>query len=252
MKNWTLILTAFCFILCACNKNDGASSDDLVGVWESANANNQVTLTFDKNGTFKEVVGSGDYAYSAEGTWTVKDGVLTSTPKGDEPKDWNTRLIGGKNALVLSAGEDNWCEYELFYRKGANVKSGALKDGRYDAPHTGVKGTDDLTVTLLVKGNNLDLYIHAWGTHLKGTYKIENGVLKFNITQGWYGTDGSGWFAGEADVDCENFTFRNPSYSWVEGIRYAEEFSSFALCATDDGKDAYISAVGLTRWLYLR
>ena len=53
----------------------------------------------------------------------------------------------------------------LFYKKGAQVKSGALKDGRYDAPHNGIKGNDDRTVTFIVKGNNKGSDPHDYGQY---------------------------------------------------------------------------------------
>lgn len=257
MKKLMLVFAAFGLLLCACEKEkNSANSDDLVGVWENTNENDQ-TITLEKNGNYIQVDGE----YELKGKWELKGSVLTIlTPAQEEGEmerlDLKVKLIGGKAALVTESANEDEAYHSLYYKKGAQVKSGALKDGRYDAPHNGIKGTGnyDRTITFIVKGNQLDLYIHAWGTHLQGTYTIENGYLKFNATKGWYGQDmvEGGWFAGDADIDFENFTFGNKNYQWLEGMQYQDAFSSFPLCVTDDGKDAYMSAVGLTRWLFLR
>ena len=263
MKKLTLVFAALGLLLCACEKEkNSANSDDLVGVWENTNENWGQTITLEKDGTYVETIGSDQ----TKGTWSLKGSVLTIlTPAQEEGEmerlDLNVKLLGGKAALVAEGeSEDDFMGktvyHYLYYKKGAQVKSGALKDGRYDAPHSGLKGTGnyDRTFSFVVKGNEVDMYIHAWGTHLKGTYTIENGVFKFNITKGWYGYDSvnGGWFAGDADIDFENFAFGNKNYKWEEGIRYQEDFSSFPLCVSDDGKDLYMSAVGTTRWAFLR
>lgn len=258
MKKMTLIFAAIGLLLCACEKEqNSAKADDLVGEWENTLADFGQTMKFEKDGTYIQVDGE----YELKGKWELKGSVLTIlTPAQEEGEmerlDLKVKLIGGKAALVTESANEDEAYHSLYYKKGAQVKSGALKDGRYDAPHNGKKGTGnyDRTITFIVKGNQLDLYIHAWGTHLQGTYTIENGYLKFNATKGWYGQDTveGGWFAGYADIDFENFTFGNKNYQWLEGMQYQDAFSSFPLCVTDDGKDAYMSAVGLTRWLFLR
>lgn len=259
MKRLLYLLAAVAVLFTACKKDPVASNNDLVGVWEDPNDNSQMVLTFNKDGSY--TITSEDF--KEEGTWTLDKGILTTLnheiSDGEDVvlrADYTPLLIGGKAALVLRNETEDEVYYELYYKKGATVKSGALKDGRYDAPHNGIKGTGnyDRTITFIVKGNQLDLYVHAWGTHLQGTYTIENGYLKFNATKGWYGQDmvEGGWFAGDADIDFENFTFGNENYQWLEGMQYQDVFSSFPLCVTDDGKDAYMSAAGLTRWLFLR
>jgi len=263
MKKLTLVFAALGLLLCACEKEkNSAESEDLVGVWVNTNENEDQTITLEKDGTYVEMNGSDQL----KGTWSLKGSVLTiltENPEGGKElqrSEVKVKLIGGKSALVAeNEYEDEYVKevyHSLYYKKGAQVQSGALKDGRYDAPHSGVKGTGnyDRTFSFVVKGNEVDMYIHAWGTHLKGTYTIENGVFKFNITKGWYGYDSvnGGWFAGDAEIDFENFAFGNKNYKWEEGIRYQEDFSSFPLCVSDDGKDLYMSAVGTTRWAFLR
>ena len=251
MKKWTIILAAFGLVLCACNKEEKVDSSDIVGEWKNANSSFDMSVTLTQDGKYIE----NTMGIEVKGTWSLnKDSVLHIEPENDDPVDCDVKILGGKAAMVLGYGDDSSYERSLFYKKGAQVKSGALKDGRYDAPHNGIKGNDDRTVTFIVQGNNMEMYVHAWGQHYKGTYKIENGYLKYDITWGEHGEDtvNGGWFAGQAQIDFENFKFGNPDYKWLEGYGYKDVFSSFPLCVSDDGKDAYMAATGLTRWLYLR
>ena len=262
MKKMTLIFAAIGLLLCACEKeNNSANADDLVGEWTNTIADFGQTMKFEKGGKYTQTDGTSEMS----GTWELKGSVLTIlTPAQEEGEmerlDLKVKLIGGKAALVTESDyEDEFSGkqviHSLYYKKGAQVKSGALKDGRYDAPHNGIKGSGnyDRTFSFIIKGDQMDLYVHAWGCHLRGTYKIENGMMKFNPTWGEYGqsSDG-GWFAGEADIDFENFSFNNPKYHWLEGMTYQDVFSSFPMCVSDDGKDVYLSTVGMTRWAFLR
>ncbi|MBO4435073.1 MAG: hypothetical protein J5769_06465, partial [Bacteroidales bacterium] len=179
MKRLLYLLAAVAMVFTACKKEE-VNGDDLIGVWEDTNENTHCILTFYRTGDYTKTMDD----FTEEGTWRNDKGNLTLLAKDETRMDYTVRLLGGKAALVLHGGDEESAWDELYYKKGATVQSGALKDGRYDAPHNGVKGTGnyDRTVTFIVKGNQLDLYVHAWGTHLQGTYKIENGYLKFNAT----------------------------------------------------------------------
>lgn len=264
MKKLTLIFAAVGLLLCACEKEkNSASADALVGEWTNTNTNYSETMKFEKDGSFSQT----DDGTVTKGTWELKGNDLTILTESTDPEaegmirwEVKVKLLGGNAAMVFEQEyEDEFSGKEvirsLYYKNGAKVQSGTLKDGRYDAPHNGIKGSGnyDRTVSFVVKGNQLDLYVHAWGCHLRGTYKIENGVLNFNPTWGEHGQSSSGdWWAGEADIDFENFSFNNPDYGWVEGMTYQDVFSSFPMCVSDDGKELYLSFAGLTRWAFLR
>ena len=264
MKKLILVFAALGLLLCSCSKHwhqvgyDAVSKEDLIGDWVNTNPQEAFTFTFKDDGTYKQ-----DYGYDVEltGKWgIVGNNVLSTVLGGIDGKnhmEYAIHLLGGKNALVMSFGDPNEMTHWLLYRKGATtIKSGKLKDGRYDAFHNGIRnvGNNDKTFTFLVKGNEMELYVFAWGTHLKGTYTIENGVLKYNVTQGWHGVDtvNGGWSAGDAHINFEDYTFENKNYQWVTGIQYAEDFTDIPFCVSDDGKELYVSAAGLTRWAFLR
>ena len=263
MKKLTLICAALGLLLCACDKPGHSVgwgrvfAEDLVGEWVNTNPNEAFTLTFYDDGKFKQ-----DYGYDVEftGTWGMRGADVIGTFLGNDAstsRDSQVRLLGGKNALVIRFGDPNEMTDQLFYRKGATtIKSGKLKDGRYDAFHNGIRnvGNNEKTFTFLIKGKEMELYVFAWGIHLKGTYSIENGYLKYNVTQGWYAVDTvkGGWDYGEAYINFEDYTFENKDYAWAEGIKYAEDFTDIPFCVSDDGLDVYVSAAGLTRWAFLR
>ena len=264
MKKLTLIFAAVGLLLCACEKEkNSASADALVGEWTNTITNYSETIKFEKDGSLAQTIDG----LVAKGKWELKGSDLiilteSSDPESDEMQrlEVKVKLLGGNAAMVFEQEyEDDFSGKEiirsLYYKNGAKVQSGTLKDGRYDAPHNGIKGSGnyDRTASLVVKGNQVDLYVHAWGCHLRGTYKIENGMFKFNPTWGEHGlSSDNDWFAGEADIDFENFGFNNPDYHWVEGMTYQDVFSSFPMCVSDDGKELYFSTAGLTRWAFLR
>ena len=255
MKKYLLLLAAAAIVFAACDKsndddtandNEAVAKADLVGVWESIREDESATLTFNSNGTYVD-------EYAEEGSWEIKDGTVLVMKTAEQTTEYGLRLIGGKAVLVATLSDKYAAEHSVYYKKGATIKSGALKDGRYDAPHSGVRGDTDYTLIFLVKGNSLEMYVTAWGAHFKGTYTIANGVLNYSITQSWQGQEaGGGWFAGEAGFDPETFTFSNPNYSWMEGSSYINTFSTMRLCVSDDGQDVFGASVGLCFWMYKR
>ncbi len=53
-------------------------------------------------------------------------------------------------------------------------------DGRWDGSRKG-GGHGHQDMTLIFDGNKVDVYIIAWGDHLKGTYTYENDMLSFSF-----------------------------------------------------------------------
>ena len=53
-------------------------------------------------------------------------------------------------------------------------------DGRWDGSRKG-GGHGHQDMTLIFKGNKVDVYIIAWGDHLQGTYTYENYLLTFSF-----------------------------------------------------------------------
>ena len=81
-------------------------------------------------------------------------------------------------------------------------------DGRWDGTRKG-GGHGSQDMTLIFNGNEVDVYIIAWGDHLKGTYTYQNDSLYFSfknenaydaliVEEGY-----KGWFMGDGAFDPE-------------------------------------------------
>ena len=81
-------------------------------------------------------------------------------------------------------------------------------DGRWDGTRKG-GGHGFQDMTLIFNGNEVDVYIIAWGDHLKGTYTYQNDSLYFSfknenaydaliVEEGY-----KGWFMGDGAFDPE-------------------------------------------------
>ena len=160
------------------NTNDGpATAADLVGSWE---ANGEVAYVFNANGTYEETT----WRDTVSGTWSLDGSKLTFTPSVGEASEKDFVLIGGKAWLVFVYAEEGAQRrsFESYRKVGATVQSGTLTDGRWDATHSGVKPKEftpatDYTFNMVVKGNNIDLYVPMWGYHIQGTFTLENGRM---------------------------------------------------------------------------
>ena len=107
-------------------------------------------------------------------------------------------------------------------------------DGRWDyLPEESKVGEGEQRLTLIFDGSHVDVYIVAWGDHLKGTYTYENNKLNFSFKNedAWDAliVNGSsrGWSMSDGALDPETFeltyTDEKP-YRWYQML--PEEFSS--------------------------
>lgn len=92
-------------------------------------------------------------------------------------------------------------------------------EGRWNAYVQGTPTTvDEARVSFIFSGtNNVDIYIIAWGHHLKGTYEIKDGLMHFNLSRdkAQYAktTEYFEWSAG--NMDPETFEL-SEGYSWLD------------------------------------
>lgn len=127
--------------------------------------------------------------------------------------------------------------------------------GRWEAPRM-ADTPDDIAFVALFGEQNLDLYIIAWGQHLKGTYTWNNDVVTYHITEASqaytnvaYDEEGNmtnwEWMAG--NLDASTLTLAS-GYSWypmtdAELARAREDFGSFTFKV--DGTTATSTLVGI-------
>jgi hypothetical protein len=103
------------------------------------------------------------------------------------------------------------CDNEKDNAKEDEPKKTYSLDGRWDCAPNGWVGIGEQRITLIFNGSNVDVYIVAWGDHLKGTYTYENNKLNFSFRiedalDALYVHEGSrGWFFGDGALDPETF-----------------------------------------------
>lgn len=133
----------------------------------------------------------------------------------------------------------------------ASCTKEANLDGKWNAPRHEDQ-PDDIALSLIFKGNNLDLYICSYGWHFEGTYSYADGVIKYNITKGYaalthVGRDEHGMiveYSGGIESINHQTLEPNPEYGWYNMTEYRpdlyEEYtdmlSSFTFEIGSDGK----------------
>lgn len=175
-------------------------SCSIYGTWLNDLTNPEGSLTLNENGTCK----MGDDQFK----FTYQDGVLNLngqlefqiTIEGDV-MIWS---YVDKEGGVSPTGEV-W-----FRANGAFDKK--VSDGRWD----GYMGElSDHGFVYLFNGDNVDIYIIAWGEHLKGTFTHEGGIINFNLREGYNARIGDAtnwsWEAGNLDPKTLQIT---QGYEW--------------------------------------
>lgn len=127
--------------------------------------------------------------------------------------------------------------------------------GRWEAPRFADE-PEDIALVAIFGEQDLDLYVIAWGEHMKGTYTWSDNVVRFNITEGYnaytdvvYDEDGNivghSWNAG--NLDATTLTLSS-GYSWYpmteeDLSRAKENFGEFEMKV--NGNTATSSLVGI-------
>ena len=95
--------------------------------------------------------------------------------------------------------------------KGDSIKTFSLI-GRWDClPEDAQVGQGEQRLTLIFDSTNVDVYIVAWGDHLRGTYTYENDTLYFSFKNedAWdaqiINEYSQGWSASDEALDPETF-----------------------------------------------
>jgi len=274
---YLIAAAAMVLMLASCDKTKKdptpSKSGDIVGTWFFTQDPSEVYV-FGKDGKFESFY---DDASNETGTWKLKDGKLTITT--DFASEYECHVIGGKGALALRQGSEFGTESFLLYKQETTIKSAPLTDGRWTFPHNGLRPAsydkaNDYTLDLEIKGNIAKLVVHAWGMIIECPFTQENGFIKLEIAKnsvkqgGWYDSAANGWFwfmggppeGAEAGYDysyssmnAETYELQTP-YTYVADdiMNQSDPFRSFYLVVDDNGKEAYVSAVGMTKWGFKR
>lgn len=156
--------------------SDKVTSADFVGTWIAGESN----IVFSGDGNYTEAKWGENFS----GKWSFSEAntTLTFTPSSGDARTVKVLLIGGKAWLVLVEEFDGMRSYESFRKARSNVDSGTLGDGRWDAPHSGVKPAQytedaDYRLCMIISGNKIDLYVPMWGYHIQGTFTLSDGKM---------------------------------------------------------------------------
>ena len=219
--------------------SQGGEGEDskICGVWTNDLANLDCLLAINSDGT-----GSLD---DEDFTYTYKD-------------DFFAFSIENQKYKVVLEGDvmsweyvDEWGQsfptgYYWYNLDGAYDKQ--LSDGRWDGYMVG--GFNDKGMVFFFNGNDVEMYIIAWGEQFKGSFSLEGGVIRFNIREAYKAgirEEGSwSWMAGNLNPETLELT---PGYEWEQMDSETlsdrkEELGEFTFALVSDYK-AYGSMVGM-------
>lgn len=243
-------LAAFALLAVSCVEKDGPSGSDgnfsksdLVGKW---GFDNTTTFELKSDGTYVDSRPLGEEV-TEQGKWSFADGKLVCTPKEGEAWDAKVVLTGGKAWMVFvyeyEEGGKAGRSFENFRKIGAKVESGTLTDGRWEATNSGIRPAEftkstDYIFCMLIKGQQVDLYVPMWGDHIQGTFTLSDGKMHIetdndhiwkacyhegNDEEGYIGWQAWGPPGDEADypnwdnsygsMNAETFALQSP-YTW--------------------------------------
>ncbi|MBO4810104.1 MAG: hypothetical protein J5552_00900 [Prevotella sp.] len=216
MKKWNLwlfaSLFAAVFTLAACGDDDdddvtppsgsGASVGDLEGTWKSPFSEGTYVFKGDK-------LTIDEYGQRYDGTFTLKNDEITftHTTQGQQVTEkGKVILLYGKQVLVIKStyenGAGNYDETaEVLFKNGVAPKT-LVSDiqGKWFWYMNGNK--DEVRAAMIIKDNNFEMIIGAWGQKYTGTFTYTGGVMKLNITNGFTSREpGTGYGSGYGNLN---------------------------------------------------
>ena len=213
------------------SSGDGkATQADLVGTWEQ---NGSPAIEFKADGSYKEL---GEN--SSNGTWSLNNTKINFTSSAGEKWEAEYDLTGGKAWLALIFDDEDGRFVQNYRKSGAKVESAKLTDGRWDAPRRGKKPEAytkdvDYSFCMVIKGENVDLYVPAWGYHIQGTFTFSDGRMHINTDDDhiWAGNylykeDEDNWYFGwsMSGSPLDEDDKPDPNYDHSYGSMNAETF----------------------------
>lgn len=159
-------------------------------------------------------------------------------------------LVAAMALLAVSCSKD-----ETTATATSNSSTETSLKGRWDAPRY-QETPEDIAFVAIFGEQELDLYVIAWGQHLKGTYTWANNTVKYNITEASKAYtdvtyDGEGnmtdWSWSAGNLDATTLTLSS-GYEWYpmteENLAQARtDFGEFPF--TVNGNTATSSMVGI-------
>ena len=160
-------------------------------------------------------------------------------------------LVAATALLAVSCDKNNEDEPN----SEPNTPTETSLTGRWEAPRFS-ETPEDIAFVAIFGEQDLDLYVIAWGQHMKGTYTWSNNVVKYNITEAYnaytnvsYDADSNmtSWEWNAGNLDAATLTLSN-GYDWYpmtadDMTRAKEDFGEFGFNV--NGNTASSSLVGI-------
>ena len=128
-----------------------------------------------------------------DGTYTLKDGVITFTYSEDGKQvteSAKTTTLYQNQVLVIKSKPDGGEGYSIFEAAEVFYKDGVAPT----TPVADVQGNwywyfgedkEEIRAAMIIKDNNFEMIIGAWGKKYTGTFTYQKGVMTLNITKGF-------------------------------------------------------------------
>ena len=179
---------------------DDVTGNSIYGTWVDDLAYPYGALTLNSNGM--------GIMYEEDFEFTYKDGILVY----DQESNYMVTIDGDVMTWSYIDEEYGLMDPQVWYRSNASFDK-KVSDGRWNG-FVGEDG-DDHGMVYIFNGNDIDIYIIAWGEHLKGSFTHEGGVMSVNLSKGYNARIGDeeswSWEAGNLDPETLELT---PGYSW--------------------------------------
>ena len=206
------------------------SADALVGTWKASNFAMSFTTT---QLTVKHVQ---DSRIIYQGPFTLKDGIVSYTQKGDDNKEYTNSfkaetyydgIVLAKYYVYEEEGKQQISSYpeEIYVKEGKTIPTPNLDGKWYMYEEEGrAEETEEgkpICAAITIKGNSLELIICPWSRKFTGNYTYQNGELTFNIERyfvnyNFEGEDRLNWITlegkwEELPLTDYNFNMDNPA-----------------------------------------
>ncbi len=208
--------------------NGGGQIDNgISGMWINDLANPYTTLTLNADGT-------GSMGTDEKFKYSYNNGILIY----DRQSLYRVDLSGDIMTWSYIEEDSTSTLTDIWYKVGGTFNK-KPSTGRWN----GYMGENSDHGIVYIFGDSLvDIYIIAWGEHLKGAYAHINGTLFFNLIEGYkakFVEDSSWWWeAGNLDAETLKLTEGCNWYKMDEEVfnERKQEISSFTFALGSDTK----------------
>ena len=208
---------------------DGIPDDNSIfGTWVNNLVNPDDALTLNSNGTGSMSEDKINFTY-IDGILVINEQLKYKVTIDGDIMTW---------AYIDEASGTTFVTNVWFRSNGTFDKK--VSDGRWNGYVD--EDDSDCGTVFIFNGNEVDIYIIAWGEHIKGSFSHEGGIISFRLTDGYNArmgdADNWSWEAGNLDPETLKLT---DGYNWwqMDNDKLSErkeELASFTFALVSDVK----------------